>query len=393
MTIPGISASVRRPRRTPRVEGVGSLLRPKAITDGFEKIYAGMTSALLPQAQASKLFQLHELNEVADAEIPRLIQRQIDAGLDVVTDGELRRVSFLNSFYDAVSGLGPAPARYEIPNERGEIVHALADPAIVSRLTKIASPLAVETAFLRGTTDFPFKITIPAPSYFYTSFIATPEKGYRSRQELVDDVVEIERSLVAEAIAAGAEWIQFDFPVYPALVDAEYTANMLKELQLADRESLLVRAIAADRAVTQGIPEEVTVALHLCRGNIEGGFWSGSLAPIAERMFAELPHDRFLFEWEDTQREGNYEPIKYVPKGRIMVMGLVSTKKTRVETVDEIVAKLETASRYLDMDQLAVCPQCGFASLCTDHHVEVEDVQWRKLEVLGKVADRIWLRG
>jgi 5-methyltetrahydropteroyltriglutamate--homocysteine methyltransferase len=387
-----VRASDRKARSVARAEGVGSLLRPRAVTDGVETIYGGMTTALRSQALAQKPRQLHELNEVVDGEIPRLVQRQIDAGLDVVTDGELRRVSFLNSFYDAVTGLGPAAARYELSDGLGGIVHALADPVILSRLSKSASPLAVEAAFMHGTTDFPFKVTIPAPSYFYTAFIATPDKGYRSRHELVEDVIAIERALVAEAIAAGANWIQFDFPVYPALVDEAYTAGMLKELGLASREALLARAIAADRAVTEGIPSEATVALHLCRGNIEGGFWNGSLAPIAEQMFSELPHDRFLFEWEDTQREGDYEPIKYVPKGRIMAMGLVSTKKTRVETVDEIVARLETAARYLDMSQLAICPQCGFASLCTDHLVQAEEVQWRKLEVIGKVADRLWPR-
>lgn len=392
MTYTKMGASARKARSVPRAEAVGSLLRPSAVTERVAALYAGMTTALRNQALVEKPQQLHELNEVVNGHIARLIQRQIDAGLDVVTDGELRRTSFVNSFYDAVSGLGSAPARYELGDGLGGVVHALADPVILSRLSKTASPLAAEAAFLHGTTDFPFKVTIPAPSYFYTPFVATPEKGYRSRQELVDDVVAIERSLVAEALAAGASWIQFDFPVYPALVDEAYTAGMLAELGLASRDALLTRAIAADRAVTEGIPSEATVALHLCRGNIEGGFWNGSLAPIAEQMFSELPHDRFLFEWEDTQREGDYEPIKYVPKGRIMAMGLVSTKKTRVETVDEIAARLEAAARFLDMEQLAICPQCGFASLCTDHLVEAEDVQWRKLEVIGKVADRLWPR-
>jgi len=337
------SASSRKARAVPRVEGVGSLLRPKAITDQIEAIYKGMTTALRPYALAEKPLELQRLNRAVDAEVLRLVQRQIDAGLDVVTDGELRRSSFLSSFYDAASGLGAAPARYEIPDGVGGFTHALADPSVRTRLQKSGSPLAEEATYLRSIANYPFKVTIPAPSYFYTPFVATPEMGYRNRQELVEDVLAIEQVLVAEAIAAGANWIQFDFPLYPALVDEAYATQMLKDLGLASREALLAQAIAVDTQVTRAIPEDVTVALHLCRGNLEGGFWNGSLAPIAERIFNELPHDRFLIEWEDTQREGDYHPIKYVPKGRIMAMGLVSTKKTRVETVDEILRNLETA--------------------------------------------------
>jgi 5-methyltetrahydropteroyltriglutamate--homocysteine methyltransferase len=142
--------------------------------------------------------------------------------------------------------------------------------------------------------------------------------------------------------------------------------------------------------VTEELPGDVTVALHLCRGNFEGGFWSGSLAPIAERVFNELPHQRFLFEWEDVAREGGYEPIKHVPADRIMVMGVVSTKTPELESEDEILRRIEEAGRYLDVQQLALCPQCGFASLFGDHLVEAEDAQWRKLELIGRIADRVW---
>jgi len=388
-----IGVGSRTARPVARAEAVGSLLRPKAITDLFDKIYEGVTTALRPYALSEKLLQLRALNKAADAEITRLVQRQIDAGLDVVSDGELRRPSFLSSFYDATDGLGVAEKVWEIRNERGEVTYtALADPDVYSRLRKASSPLAEESTFLRSITDYPFKVTLPAPSYFYTQFIATPRKDYTDRQQLVDDVVEIERSMVAEAIAAGANWIQFDFPVYPALVDEDYTSKMLKEARLANRDTLLTRALTADREVTRSIPPSVTVGLHLCRGNTEGGFWNGSLAPIAERMFGELPHGRFLVEWENIEREGDYQPIKYVPKGRIMVMGLVSTKKTRIENADELTGRLESAARYLDMGQLALGTQCGFASICGDHLVRAEDVQWRKLEVIGRVADRIWPR-
>jgi len=386
--------SAKPARPVPRAEAVGSLLRPKAVTDAIEAIYGGKTTALRPLALADRLTAVQQLNKVADAEIRRFVQRQIDAGLDVVTDGEIRRTSFLSSFYDAVDGLGPADTPFEVRDDEGNVVYSgYADPVVVAPLRKAASPLAEEATFLRSITDFPFKVTLPAPSYFLTDFVATPKKVYSHRQELVASVIEIEQRLVAEAIAAGANWIQFDFPIYPSLVDTEYTSRTLKDLGLANREALLRVSLEADTSVTRTIPSGVTVALHLCRGNLEGGFWSGSLAPIAEAMFSQLPHRRFLFEWEDIDREGDYQPIKYVPKGRIMAMGLVSTKRPRVEGVDELVERLELAAKYLPLEQLALCTQCGFASLCGDHLVQAEDAQWRKLEVIGKVADRIWGRG
>jgi 5-methyltetrahydropteroyltriglutamate--homocysteine methyltransferase len=154
--------------------------------------------------------------------------------------------------------------------------------------------------------------------------------------------------------------------------------------------SLLDKGLAADRAVAESAPSDVTVALHICRGNLEGGFWSGSLAPIAERIFNELPHHRFLVEWEDVSREGGYEAIRFVPRDRVMVMGMVSTKTPALESEDEIIARLEQAARHLDIGQLAISPQCGFASMHGDRLVGAEDAQWHKLELVGRIADRIW---
>jgi 5-methyltetrahydropteroyltriglutamate--homocysteine methyltransferase len=391
MSYSKIGSRGRTARLVARAEAVGSLLRPKAVTDAIEAMFGGMTTALRPQALATRALEVQALNKAADAEITRLVQRQIDAGLDVVTDGELRRPSFLSSFYDAADGLGNAETRFEVRDDQGNVVYAgYADPVVTGRLHKAASPLAEEAAFMRSITDYPFKVTIPAPSYFLSDFVPVPSNVYPHRQQLLEDVIAIERRLVSEAIGAGANWIQFDFPLYPALVDETYTAKLLKECGIANQAALLQIALAADTEITQSIPQDVTVGMHLCRGNLEGGFWSGSLAPLAERMFNTLPHDRFLFEWEDISREGDYQPIKYVPKGRIMAMGLVSTKKPQVESVDEIVRRLEEAARYLDINQLALTTQCGFASLCGDHLVQAEDAQWRKLEVIGKVADRVW---
>ncbi len=388
----------RQPRSVARAEPVGSLLRNPRITAQIDKIFAGSTTYVRPLVLDRRAEAIAELNGLADAAIRDLVQRQVEAGLDVVTDGEVRRSTFIGSFYDSVDGLGEPPSRLQAQNEDGELYENFGEPVFVDRIRKAYAPAAEEAAFLRSVVgDVPFKVTIPAPSYFLTDFIVLEGGPYQTHAAFLEDVVAITKRLVDEVIAAGARWVQFDFPIYPALV-AESTSSLGSMIEAARAEgeteaTLLDKALAADAAVAAAIPEDVTVALHLCRGNFEGGFWSGSLAPIAERIFHELPHERFLFEWEDIGREGDYAPIKHVPKDRIMAMGVVSTKTPELEDEDEIVRRIEAAAEHLPVEQLAVCPQCGFASIYGDHLVSAEDGQWRKLELIGRVADRVWGRG
>lgn len=391
------TAPTRTARAVARAEPVGSLLRSPQITAQIDRIFAGSTTYVRPLVLEQRAERIAELNRLADAASRTAVQRQIDAGLDVVTDGELRRSTFIGSFYDAVDGLAQPASRLITHNDKGEAYENFGEPVFAQRIRKAYAPAAEEASFMRAVAgDFPFKVTLPAPSYFLTDFIELGGGAYTTHAALLEDVVAITKRLVDEAIAAGARWIQFDFPLYPALV-AESTSSIGSMIELARGEgeteaTLLDKALAADAAVAAAIPDGVTVALHLCRGNFEGGFWSGSLAPIAERIFHELPHQRFLFEWEDIGREGDYAPIKHVPKDRIMAMGVVSTKTPELEDEDEVVRRIEAAAEHLPVEQLAICPQCGFASIYGDHLVSAEDAQWRKLELIGRVADRVWGR-
>lgn len=378
-------------RKVARAEPVGSLLRSPEIAAAMDRL---CTERACRPSRSMVLLEdptvLLAVTEAADRVIPRLVQRQLDAGLDVVTDGEVRRSIFLSSFYDAVEGLAAPGGELSIYDSEGKLVlEGLADPDIATRVRKAYSPLSEEVSFLRGLGDFPFKVTLPAPSYFYMSdFVPlSRDSGYDTRQEFIDDVIEIEQSLIAEAVAAGARWIQLDFPLYPALVDDAYVSKLDSN---ATADELLERALAADTKVVEHVPPGITLGLHLCRGNVIGGFWSGSLEPVAEQMFNELPQHRFLVEWEDVEREGDYSPLRYVPKDKIIALGLVSTKTSELESDDQVVSRLDEAARYLDFDQLALCSQCGFASLYRDTLVETEDPQWRKLELIGRVADRVW---
>lgn len=382
----------RTARQVPRAEAVGSLLRNPRISEQLDRLFEGQTTALRSLVLRERPEEIAKLHRLADEVIADLVQHQIDAGLDVVSDGEVRRTSFLSSFYDAVEGFRAPAERMVVHDDDGNVIYeTFNDPIVAERIHKTFSPAAEEVTFMRALVDYPFKITMPAPSYYFSDFIPIEGSRYGHKLEFVEDVLEISKLLIAEVIAAGARWIQFDFPLYPALV-ATSTSDYGSLIEGVGESTdwLLDKSLEVDRAVTEGIPNDVMVALHLCRGNLPGGFWSGSLAPIAERMFNELPHKRFLFEWEDISREGDYEPIKHVPRDRIMAMGVVSTKTPEVESEDEIVRRIEAASQHLEVNQLALCTQCGFASLYADHLVQAEDAQWRKLELIGKVADRVW---
>ena len=331
-----------------------------------------------------------DLVRLEDDAIREAVRRQIDLGLDVVSDGEFRRWMFMNSFYDAVEGVRTGKT-VTFRNDRGERVelnvHEIAD-----RLQPVASPAADEATFLSGVTGgHPFKVTFPAPSIFGHP-LTTVADAYHSLDEFVAHAIQIERALIADAIAAGARYVQLDFPLYPYLVDPAWIGRFEERGHAVG--PLIDAAIAADAAVLEGIPDEVTVALHICRGNYRSSWMcEGSLEPVAERVFGELPFDAFLVEWDDLGRDGGSEPVRHLRDGSIMVMGIVSTKTPVLEAEDDLVRRMEEAAALTGgMDRLAISPQCGFASVVVGNEID-EDTQWRKLELVATVADRLWGRG
>ena len=363
------------------------MLRPRALRDAMDAVYEPGHRALQPAERAKDRERLVAAENLA---IEAAVRRQEDIGLDVVSDGEFRRYMFLNSFWDAVEGFSTDKNPVQFRNAAGETVtwHV---QRIESRLRQVDSPAAREAAFLKSTTTRPFKVTFPAASLFTHPATWKPgvtDAAYGSLEELVAHAIEIERGLVADAVRAGAGYVQFDFPLYPYLADPTWREQFAACGH--DLETLLDAAVAADMAVLEGIPDDVKTALHICRGNYRSRWLcDGSLEPVAERMFGELPYDTFLVEWDDIGRDGGYAPVRHVPPGRTMVLGLISTKTARVESVDDIVRRTEEASAYLPLGQLAVSPQCGFASVVEGNEI-TEDVQWRKLELVTTVADRLW---
>ena len=380
------------PRTPPRAEIVGSLLRPPELRRALEDFYLeGHSAALEEERERSR----SALRATEDRAIREAVRRQIDCGLDVVTDGEFRRWMFMNSFYDAVSGVR-TDKTVAFRNDRGETIE-LNVHEIVDRLEPVDSPAEREAAFMSafraGTaSDTPFKVTFPAASIFthpLTTVSGPDGGGYDSLQEFVAHAIEIERGLVADAVAAGARYVQFDFPLYPYLVDPAWIARF--EANGHDVDALVDAAVAADTAVLEGLPEGVTAGLHICRGNYRSSWMcEGSLEPVAERVFGGLPYDAFLVEWDDLGRDGGIEPVRFLRNGSIMVMGLVSTKTPDLEDEDDLLRRMDEAAVVVGgLDRLAISPQCGFASVMVGNEID-EDAQWRKLELVGCVADRLW---
>ena len=332
-----------------------------------------------------------ELRAAEDRAIRAAVQRQLDCGLDVVTDGEFRRWMFMNSFYDAVSGVR-TDKTVRFHNERGETVE-LNVHEIVDRLEPVDSPAEREAAFMTEVAPAaPFKVTFPAASIFthpLTTVSGPDGGGYDSLQEFVAHAIEIERGLVADAVAAGARYVQFDFPLYPYLVDPVWTARFAEAGH--DVAALIDAAVAADTAVLDGLPRGVTAGLHICRGNYRSSWMcEGSLEPVAERVFGGLPYDTFLVEWDDLGRDGGFEPVRFLREGSIMAMGIVSTKTPELEDEDDLLRRMDAAAAPAGgLERLAISPQCGFASVMVGNDTN-EDAQWRKLELVGRVADRLW---
>ncbi len=356
-----------------RIEHVSSLLRPEWLKDLFARQRAGEVSE-------------EELRSGEDRAIREVIAKQEAAGLPVVTDGEYRRFVFSESATKTLAGLAEARpqvqetvkpgARFEAPPEEPRGTNA--------RIALRRNLPLEEYRFAQQVATRPVKVAILGPDRLMRRQRSGP--FYGSDEEYAQDFIAAYRQMVGELVAAGCRYVQIDGPEYTAYVDPPSLERMRAQGQ--NPEQNLDRAIAMDNAIMAGFPD-VTFGLHICRGNrISMYHREGSYDAIAERLFGSSNYDRFLLEY-DTERAGGFEPLRFLPKGRTAVLGLVTTKFPDVEPADDLKARLEAASRFVDASQLALSPQCGFASSLAGN-VLGEDAQWRKLEVIREVADQVW---
>lgn len=357
-----------------RADHVGSLLRP-----------AGLLQARAEHA---------ELQALEDAAVRDAVQKQRDIGLDVWSDGEMRRGSWLTDMADAVEGFVRQKVMLTWKGPGGGEEASTAN-AVGGKLRKIRKMTGHEVPFLR-TLDregFPigkFKVTLPAPSNFMVASYkpGVTDEFYPAYADLLKDIVEIVRDDVAWLVSQGITYIQFDAPFYSHYLDPRHRAAMERQGRDPDRE--LEQGIAADNAALEPAPREtVTRALHVCRGNSRSRWYTeGGYGAIARKLFGAMDVDRFLLEFDD-ERSGDFEPLREVPRGKTVVLGLITTKRPQLESRDELRRRIDAAARYVPVENLAISPQCGFASVAAGNLIAMDD-QWRKLELVARMAREVW---
>jgi 5-methyltetrahydropteroyltriglutamate--homocysteine methyltransferase len=376
------------PRHPARSEHVGSLLRSPDLRREMDAVYEDRHTALLDEERAQDLGPLHAAE---DASVEADVRRQEEIGLDVISDGEARRRMYTSSFYDAVEGLAPSPMTLEFRGEAGAVVEFPGPPVVVERLRKVANPAAEEARRMTSLTSRPFKVTFPAVSWLAATGSFAPAVGnraYESLDDLVGHATELQIDISRETVEAGARYLQFDTGVYSFFID-EHFKHALTEHGVSPEHALEL-GMRADTRVLEALPDDVTTGFHFCRGNFRSRWLlDGSIEPVAEAMFS-VPFDRFLIEWEDEERQGDFSALRHVPRGGpIVTLGIISSKHPGLEEEDDIVRRIESAARYVPIEQLAVSPQCGFASTSEGNEISADD-QWRKLELVERVAERVW---
>jgi 5-methyltetrahydropteroyltriglutamate--homocysteine methyltransferase len=362
-----------------RADVVGSLLRPPALLAARDAFERGELSR-------------DDLARVEDRAVDAALALQEEAGLDVVTDGEMRRLSFQSQLPDAVDGFGDWNLEAFLwgewhSDELGDRTVERPALAVAERLSRRRFLSAAEFAYARARTRATLKITLPSPSLFGNFWDPDrSSRAYASLEDFLGHVAEILRDEVDELVRLGCRYIQLDAPHYPLLIDP------------ALRTFYESRGLAAERWLDFGLEldnhvigerKEVTFGFHLCRGN-QASRWlvSGGYDWLAERIFPRVRAERLLLEYDD-ERSGGFEPLAAVPEDKVAVLGLVTTKTHRHETADELACRIEAASRFVPLERLALSPQCGFATSVVGNAISA-DVQREKLAVVAETARKVW---
>jgi 5-methyltetrahydropteroyltriglutamate--homocysteine methyltransferase len=374
-----------------RTDVVGSLLRPGRLKEARLRYDA-------------KEIALDALRNIEDQEIRQAVRLQEQVGLDVVTDGEYRRLNFQDSFGESVSGYDAGQAslkfyeqrveggkplqRWEIPGS-GEVKGTAVSQrrSVAARLRLVRNTPLEEYRFTSQVAKKPAKVTLIGPDRICQRFDWQNSKTvYPTVEEFMSDVVKLEREIILALAEVGCRYIQIDAPGYTAYVDPPSLQTMRERGE--DPKENFSRSLNADNELLEGF-DDVTFGIHLCRGN-QRSMWhrEGTYDNIAERLLNELKHDRFLFEY-DSPRAGGFEPLRFLPKGKLVVLGLVSTKISQLEKIDDLKRRVDEAAKYAPLEQLAISPQCGFSSDVVGNLIS-EDDQKRKLEIVVETSRQVW---
>jgi 5-methyltetrahydropteroyltriglutamate--homocysteine methyltransferase len=356
-----------------RSDVVGSLLRPAYLKEARDR---------------------HESGQLNEAEFKRTEDRAVDEGIalqertgvDVISDGEMRRYAFYGHLIDAVEGFDKFGG-WAIPfrNEKGEEL-VLPRPVVVSKLRRKRPLCAEEFTYVRARTNHPSKTTMISAQQAAAYYDSKKSAGaYAKIDVYLADMVDILRDEVQELIRLGCTYIQIDSPQYAALLDPQLREGYRQRGNDPDR--LLDLSTEMDNAVIGDHPG-ITFGLHLCRGNNQSKFYaSGDYGPIT-RVFRQTRFQRFLLEYDD-ERSGGFEPLRQVPEDRTVVLGLVSSKKAVLESKDELKQRIKQASAFIPLERLALSPQCGFASTMEGNLLTAAD-QEAKLRLVAETATEVW---
>jgi len=373
-----------------RADHVGSFLRP-----------ADLLEARRNGASAETL------HAIEDRHISRVLARQEELGFAVCTDGELRRRNFMSDFFEAVdgfdmsestprswelsSGSAAAPRQALVNQEQQDPTVSHVAGIVTSRLQQVRRLTGHELGFLKKQAPGRIKITLPSATQFPAIAFkrGVTDRVYKDHSALLWDIVEIIKSDLAQLADEGVDYIQLDAPRYSYYVDPKWREWIRTELKI-EPNALLEESIRADNACLDAARRPgVTLAMHMCRGNNRSHWYAeGGYDAIAEKLFGGVNVDRFLLEYDDD-RSGTFAPLRFVSRGKIVVLGLISSKRPQLENGDYIMRRIDEAAQYLPLEYLALSPQCGFASTM-EGNLLTEDEQWAKLRLVVETAERVW---
>jgi 5-methyltetrahydropteroyltriglutamate--homocysteine methyltransferase len=359
-----------------RADHVGSFLRPPEL---LEARRAGADPARLREAE--------------DRHIRRVLSKQKELGFEVFTDGEFRRRNFMSDFTDAVEGfdLADAVARDWKAGQQKAPSASSVTGIVTSKLRQVRRLTGHELAFMKANCPGAIKMTLPSATQFPAiSFKrGISDKVYRDHSALLWDIVEIMKKELSELASEGVKYIQIDAPRYSYYMDPKWREWIRTEMN-TNPDAALDEAIRADNACFQAARRPgVTLGMHLCRGNNRSHWYAeGGYDAIAEKLFGTMDVDRFLLEYDDA-RSGTFEPLRFIPKDKTVVLGLISSKRPALENAETLVQRIHEAARHFPLENLALSPQCGFASTMEGNLV-TEEQQWAKLRLVVETARRVW---
>jgi 5-methyltetrahydropteroyltriglutamate--homocysteine methyltransferase len=356
-----------------RSEVIGSLLRPDYLTEARSQVEKGEITP-------------GDFKRIEDRAVDEAIHLQTEARIDVITDGEMRRYAFYGHLIDSMDGFDKFGGwGIKFRDDSGEEVQ-LRRPVVVEKLRWRRSMCAEEWTYLRARTERAAKVTLLSAQQAVAYY--DPERSrsaYATRDAYLADVVDLTRREIEELVRLGCTYVQVDAPQYAALLDQDLREGYRQRGN--DPDQMLDACIEMDNAIISG-HSDVTFGLHICRGNNQSKYYAeGGYEPIA-RILSRTNFNRYLLEYDDP-RSGGFEPLAEVSADRVVVLGLVTTKKPQLEDPDQLMRRIQEAARYVPMERLAISPQCGFASTWEGNQLTAQH-QRDKLELVGDLARAVW---